>query len=207
MTEFAPDPQIVTALWAMLAVPGRFNRVSWTRPGEDRAFHMDYAFEEGADWRQAVSVYGDDCDVLLSAGLRPRRGFGTCGTSRVLWARVEGKKDAQALARFRPAPTLVLREGSTARFVALWELRSELRYEWLLRANRRIAHKLFSPKKWSDAEFVLPAPGSCLRAGRARPVPVRVESFEPLAIYRPRDVVGKLKEAPDPLAWRERVAA
>jgi hypothetical protein len=191
----------------MLAAPGRFNRVAWIMPGETLPFHVDYAFEEGDAWRRMVQRAGEDCDVLLSAGLRPRRGFGTCGTSSVLWARVEGKKEAQALARFRPVPTLVLREGSTQRYVALWELDRELNYDWLLRANRRIAHKLFAPKKWTDAEFVFAAPGSCLRSGRSRPVPVRVESFEPAGIYRPRDVVGKLKEAPDPDAWRERTAA
>jgi hypothetical protein len=207
MSTFAPDPQIIGTLWTMLAAPGRFNRVAWIMPGETRPFHMDYALEEGDAWRRMVLRAGEDCDVQVSAGLRPRRGFGTCGSSRVLWARSDAKEQAERLLRFKPTPTLVLREGATCRMTALWELRDELNYEWLLRANRRIAHKLFGPKKHTAPEFEFNAPGTCLRAGRTRPVPIHVERFEPAALYRPRDVVGRLKEAPDPDAWRERAAA
>lgn len=203
MTTFACDPRILSLLWSMLAVPGMFNRVQWTRPGEPRPFWMDYAWNEGREWLRAVTVYSEDCDVTLSAGARPRRGFGTCDSARVLWARCETKDAVKRLGWFKPRPTLVLREGSTSRYVALWELENALAYEWLVRANKRIAHKLGSAKKWAEAEFTFSAPGSCLRAGRSRPVPVHVESFEPLAVYRPRDVVGRLKEAPDANAWRE----
>lgn len=204
---FGPDRRVLEALWLMLAAPGYVNRVAWApEPGDDPGFHYDFAFEQRAEWVRAAML-GTDVDVRLSAALRVRRGFGTCSLSRVLWARVEGKKDAAALRRFRPSPTLVLREGSTSRLVALWELREPLRYAWVLRANKRIAHALFAPKKWTDLEFDFAAPGSCLRAGRTRPVPVHIESFDPAAMYRPRNIVGRLKEAPDPNAWREAVAA
>lgn len=206
--EFAPDLEVVQGLWCMLAVPGQFNRIAWSEPGEpvDRGFHMDYACSERRNWIGTVMSQSEDRDVLLSVGLRPSRGHGSCGSARVLWARVEGKKEAEALMRFRPRPTIVLREGSTSRLVALWTLRNPLSYEWLVRANRRIAHKLFASKRWVEPEFVFPVPGSCLRAGRSRPVPVRVESFR-WRVYTPREVVGGLKEAPDPDAWREKAAA
>jgi hypothetical protein len=164
---------------------------------------MDYACSERRNWIGTVMSQSEDRDVLLSVGLRPRRGFGSCDSARCLWLRTESKKEAQMLARFRPKPTIIVREGSTSRMIALWQMRNPLTYEWLVRANKRIAHKTFSAKKWAAPEFAFPAPGSCLRAGRARPVPVRVEEFNPDAVYTPREVVGRLKEAPDPAAWRE----
>lgn len=211
MTEFGPDIEVVAGLWHMLAVDGYFNRVQWSRsPGEpvERGLRVDVPVS-AVSYRLFVdTVMGKsvDRDVLIAAGLRKRAGHGTCDRARVLWARVEGKKEAGALARFRPVPSLLLREGATSRMVALWELDRALNYEWVLRANRRIAHKLFAPKKWCDLEFMFAAPGSCLRAGRSRPVPVRVEDYA-IRRYAPRQVVGGLKEAPDPDAWRERAAA
>lgn len=193
----------------MLANLGDFNRVAWsTAPGEpvDHGFHMDYACTEGRDWLRAVQVFAEDRDVLLSAGLRRRRGMGTCGTARVLWVRTESKREVVALERFKPAPSLIVREGSTCRMVALWQLQNALTYEWVLRANKRLAHRLGCAKKWAELEFAFPAPGSCLRAGRSRPVAVRVERFEPV-VYAPRQVVGGLREAPDPRSWIERRVA
>lgn len=210
MTEFAPDLEVVTGLWSMLAMPGQFVRVAWSaEPGEPvgRGFHMDYAVGELRDFSRVVLERAEDRDVVVSAGLRSRRGMGSCAQSRVLWARCESRREAEALRRFRPVPSIVLREGSTCRLVALWQLPNPLNYEWVVRANRRIAHKLWGAKKWgTDLEFAFAVPGSCLRAGRARPVPVRVEAFGG-GVYLPRDVVGKLKEAPDPSSWREKAAA
>lgn len=163
----------------------------------------DFAVSDGpGDWLAMVARMCADREVRLGAGSRRRRGFGTCDCSRVLWARVGSRKEVANLRRFRPRPTLVVREGSTCRLVALWSLRRPLTYEWLVRANRRIAHRLFGPKKWAEPEFEFPVPGSCLRAGRARPVPVHAVLFE-ASVYEPRQVVGGLKDAPDPNAWRE----
>lgn len=260
MTSFGPDPDVLKALWLILAVEGQYMRVSWSpgaglaplelpepvteeqqwqrlvaeldaeelrgarradvlaarvdEDGEPMApapalVSYDFAVDDGpGDWLRIVTRMCEDREVLLAAAARPRRGFGSCGSTAVLWARVEGKKDAQALARFRPRPTLLLREGSTSRYVAVWSLRRPLSYDWMVRGNKRIAHKLFAPKKWAgDAEFMFPCPGSCLRVGRARAVPVRLERFDPAALYVARDVVGKLKDAPDPNAWRAPAAA
>jgi hypothetical protein len=166
----------------------------------------DFAAHDRQGWTAMVSRMAEDRDVLLSAGSRRRRGFGSCHRAGVLWARVEGKRQALELLRFRPSPTIVLREGSTSRRTALWALRQPLSGEWLDRANRRVAHKLFAAKKWGVPEFEFHAPGSCLRVGRARPVPVRTEWFDPTALFMAREVVGQLREAPNPNAWRQAVA-
>lgn len=208
---FAPELEVVQALWLMVAMPGKHTRVAWSRaPGEslDRGLHIDVLCKRGGLklFTDTVLMKAEDRDVAISVGLRCREGFGSCDSARTLWARVEGKKEAEALMRFRPRPTIVLREGSTSRLVALWTLRNPLSYEWLVRANRRIAHKLFASKRWVEPEFAFPVPGSCLRAGRSRPVPVRVEEFR-WRVYTPKEVVRALKDAPDPDAWREKAAA
>lgn len=156
-----------------------------------------------AEWVELVARMSENRDVLVSAGSRRRRGMGTCDRAAVLWCRTETKKSAELLRRFRPSPTLVLREGLTCRMTALWSLQVSLTYEWLVRANRRLAHKLFAAKKWGEAEFAFNPPGSCLRVGRSRPVPVHCEFYDPAAVYTARQVVGHLKDAPDPNAWRE----
>lgn len=209
VAEFAPDPALVRALHVMFCWPGAFNRLSFV--GEWRGHRIsdsrDFGFDDRDAWSRFALRWGRDYDVLVSPGLRPHAGFGSCDSARVLWARVEGKQEAARLRAFRPSPTLVFREGESSRMVGLWVLRRPLRYEPLVRANRRLAHALFAPKKWSAPEFMFPLPGSCLRDGRRRPVPVHVEFFDPGGLFTARQVVGALKDAPDPNAWREAVAA
>lgn len=135
--------------------------------------------------------------------LRPKRGWGTSAVP-ALHVRVEGKKQADRLRNFRPVPTFVIREGSTTRYVALWMLRAPLR-KWSdsTRANKRIAHALGASKKNCFAgDFSFPVPGSVLRAGRKRPVPV-VVARAGLEAYTVREVVGRLRDAPDPESWRD----
>lgn len=143
--------------------------------------------------------------VLLSI---PRKKLGGGAPyATVLWARVEGDKQRKALDRFRPVPPVVVQEGASTRAVAFWPLDRALGWEWIVRANKRIAHRLGTPKKWADPdEFLFPAPGSCLRAGRSRPLPVVMTRLEPVH-FTARQVVGRLKDAPDPNAWREQLEA
>lgn len=210
MSEFAPDRRVLEALWLMLAIDGEFIRGECSPPpgrGLPEVMHpWDFAAADRAGVLRWLERMCPDREVRLSAGSRWRRGYGAADRARVLWVRVESRREAENLARFRPAPTLIVREGATHRRVALWSLRQPLSYEWLVRANKRIAHSLFAAKKWAAPEFTLPVPGSCLRLGRARPVPVHLERFEAV-LFSPRDVVGALREAPDPAAWRQLAGA
>lgn len=193
--------RVLEALWAMTAVEDTFLHVEWsTIDGRRRVDGV--AAAERRPWLALVTALAEDRDVLLGVAPRKQPAFGTADMARVLWVRTESKKQVDALKAFRPSPTLVLQEGGTTRMVALWALRQTLGYEWLLRANKRIAHRLGAAKKWSAPEFAFPAPGSCLRAGRSRPVLVHVEFFDSAGYFRPRDVVAGLKDAPDANAWR-----
>jgi hypothetical protein len=123
----------------------------------------------------------------------------------ILWARTENGKAASLLRSFKPQPHVVLREGSTIRYVAMWALSDPLEGDYLDRALRRIAHHLTGPKKHCALDFRFYLPGTILRAGRSRPLPVELVRFEP-GVLKPREVVGHLKEAPDPEAWKREQA-
>lgn len=145
-------------------------------------------------------------EITLSLPRR-RRGLQFVDRATVLWAVVEGKAQAAALERFKPVPSLVLREGGSSRRTAVWMLNRAVPHEAVVRANRRIAHRLGAAKKHADPdELRLPAPGTCLRVGRSRPVPVVVERLEPVW-WTVREVVGHLRDAPDADAWRQRAVA
>lgn len=193
-------PDAITTVWALTAVDGHFSVVEHRNGGP---WHrQDFAVDERRQYERTVRLAAEDRDVLLSAAPRPEPGLGMADRAACLWARVESKAQKAALKAFRPAPTVVLQEGSTCRQVALWALDEPLAHDWVVRANKRLAHRFGSPKKHAAAEFMFPAPGSCLRHGRTRPVLVREWVNPSLPIYRPRDVVARLRDAPEPHDWR-----
>ncbi len=129
-----------------------------------------------------------------------RRGGQPCGAT-ILWARVDGKKQLEAAHRFRPLPSIAVQEG--ARRWLLWPLNRWLGYFDVEERNRRIAYRLGATQKWGLPEsFWLPAPGSSLRLGRARPVPVVCRRLEPV-VFSPDEVTRGLKEPPAKYDWRQ----
>lgn len=140
--------------------------------------------------------------TLLSAVPRASKDSLGVGAASVVWARLESGAGAAQLQRFTPAPTFVLREGRTVQRVAIWALLRPLTYEWTMRANRRLAHRLDAKKKHGAPEFMFTPPGASTETGRS----VWVE-FESDGLYMPAEVVGRLPDAPDPDAWRDREAA
>jgi hypothetical protein len=121
--------------------------------------------------------------------------------STILWAWVESKDSAQrAWRRFRPTPAVVLRMGSSCRRLCIWPLREALPWVLVENSNKRIAYALHAPQKYALPEKLrIPVPGTSLRAGRKRPVPVLPTRLETDAWTR-EQLVGRLKEPPPP--WR-----
>lgn len=141
-------------------------------------------------------------EVLL--GLPLMRRFGGAAVATMFWTRVEGSDQEKRLGWFKPAPSLVLREGSSSRRIAFWPLEYPIRWSGVHRGNRNIAHRVGAAKKHAEPERLwIPAPGTCLRRDRARPVPVVVERLD-IATFTPLAVIGKLKEAPPADAWMQR---
>lgn len=139
----------------------------------------------------------------VEIGIPAVRVFGGVREATAFWVRVEGTDQNRRLGWFKPAPSLILREGSSSRRVAVWPLAHPVRWVGINRGNRRIAHRLRAPKKHSEPENLwIPAPGTCLRAGRTRPVPIVVERLE-LDVFMPLDIVGLLKDPPAADAWMQ----
>lgn len=187
-------------VWAMtLGAGGSFHKFSLMRDGYAAGVWLPVRGSRRSFERLARA---DDC--LVSAVPRYDDSQGWPARTTVLWAVLESAKDAQALKAFRPAPTLVLREGLTVRRVALWWLWSDLALDdgWGIRANKRIAHKLGTKKKWAEFTFTLRPPGTILRKGRAKPVVVHVEHRDDEAVYEPRAIVARLKDPPAPRDWK-----
>ena len=117
------------------------------------------------------------------------------GDSAVLWARIESGASLALLRAFKPYPTLLLREGQTVRYTALWAVHKPLSPENVERANKRIAHALKTAKKWAHPKFMFQPAGS----KGARSVEVAYQSAE---LYPVGRVIGRLADAPEPFDWR-----
>lgn len=174
---------------------------TWRAP---RGEHRDF-FTMGPDTGERLARYVRAEDERYSSeillGVPAVRAGGGVKTATAFWAGTEGTKQTGWLQRFRPQPTIILREGSSSRRWSLWALDHPVKWVGIDRGNRRISHRLRAPKKWAEPENLwLPAPGTCLRRDRARPVPVVVERLEPVT-FMPLEVVGRLKDAPAADSW------
>lgn len=130
----------------------------------------------------------------------------------VLWARCETRDSERRLGRFQPEPTLILREGASCRVTAFWALQKPLNLDHAERANRRLSMALETRRKHAELGFRFHPPGTVLRSGRSRPVAVVVaggsEEAYPAGLVvgddaRRRARFPKLRDAPDPDAWRK----
>jgi hypothetical protein len=176
---------------------------------EGRGEHRDFfVMDRHAGGRIVEFVRTTDerysSEVVL--GVPAVRAAGGVRAATAFWVRVEGTKQNEWLQRFKPQPTVILREGGSSRRWALWALDHPIRWTGVDKGNRRIAHRLRAPKKWAEPERLwLPAPGTCLRRGVSRPVPVVVERLE-VCSFAPLDVVGRLADPPAADAWMQQRA-
>lgn len=140
----------------------------------------------------------------VAFGLPRRQRGGGVARGTCLWVRVEGKEQLERARRFRPLPTVALQEGSSSRRLLLWALEESVDFFSLEEANRRIAYHLRAVQKHGDPDGLrVPAPGTFLRVGRSRPVPVVVSRLEP-DFFTVGVVAGRLKDPPPRDAWLER---
>lgn len=131
---------------------------------------------------------------------------GAATTTTVLWTTVTGAEQNRRLSWLPLEPDLVIREGNSSRRTCLWALQEPMRWTGVHRANRRIAYRLGAVQKTGEPERLeIPAPGTCLRRDRTRPVPVVVERLV-WAVHPWQQLIGRLKDAPDADAWRNHAA-
>lgn len=124
----------------------------------------------------------------VKVGLVPRRDrhLDNIAQSTVLWASVESPVSVRMLDAFRPRPTLIFQQGRVRRCV--WWLDRALpmmadpSQDWLTRANKRLAYALKANSRCADPSWLMPL-GELVDA-------------DPGRRYAPRDVVGRLRDAP-----------
>lgn len=172
-------------------------------PVESQWVRVFVPVEEVARFERLVDRPDEDCSVSfvprrrpLPEGMQPAEYI---GRSSVLWARLDNTKQMNRLRHFEPVPTVVLRHGGSVHRVALWWLSTPLNVVQVERANKRIAHALDCKKKWADPGHHFMVPGTVLRqsAPGRKACQVHVE-WEGEGRYTLGEVVGKLKDAPDP---------
>lgn len=160
------------------------------------------AGERLARWVRQVD---EERSPEITIGLpEPRRFYGEPTSITVLWCRIEGAEQfKRAQWKTMPMPSFVVREGQSSRRLLIWPLEDAIGYAECEDANRRIAYRIGAKQMHGVPEnFRCPAPGTCLRVDRARPLPVVVTRMDP-AVFSVRQVVGRLKEPPARDAWRQ----
>jgi hypothetical protein len=203
------DPaEAVCALYAMTARSGGWIAVRCRQQGATITMqHECGSPSDGARLAHAVRVFDQRFNDELAVTLpRPHRGWETLKESLVLWCRIEGRDQEVRARRFHPRPSLVLQEGDSTRRLLLWALTEPVGWLTCRDANRKLAYHLRAVQKWSDPDALeIPVPGSFLRVGRSKPVPVICSRLE-ADFYGVDRVVGRLREPPPVDAWRERAA-
>jgi hypothetical protein len=150
---------------------------------------------------RAVRLSDEHSDEILIGLPQARRWNEGVAGATVLWARIEGSDQLKRARSFRPLPSIVVQEGASSRRWLIWALSEWADYRDLQDANRRVAYNLGAVQKYGDPDgFLVPAPGTCLRVGRSRPVPVVCGRLSP-ATYTLKQVAGRLKEPPAKDAW------
>jgi hypothetical protein len=179
----------------------------WAMLWGDAAQYHQLQIEHDTVWlpcsnRRAFTrlIVAGDC--MVSVVPRTTRHPLDLGQAWVLWTRLERPGCAEKLSRLAVAPTLVLREGRSSRRTALWALSAPLWGEWITRATERLSYALGGRRGAADASALIPSPFTRQTFGRRTPARVYQE-FESDSRATAREIVGGLRDAPDPDAWRE----
>lgn len=118
------------------------------------------------------------------------------GRGFVLYVDCDTPRSIEALARFAPAPSLIVGSG-TGRH-AYWSLAVPVSPDVIERANRKLAQALGADSRATDAARILRPPGT-FNHKRDEPRPVELLSVE-FETYTVAEVVGKLPEIQEPRA-------
>lgn len=193
-------PRILERLFFATSTPKGYHEIVWHEDG--RRVRHDVGTGELERYMGLLEYLGETEEVAVSLVPRPERGWGTASRSNVLWVRSESKAQLEFLRKLRARPSIVLREGHTVRYLAIWELHEPIGYDVTVRFNKRLAHAIRAPKKYAEPEELFVPPGACLRDERSRPVPI-IHAGGSSRVWTPEQVAGGLRDAPDPDAWRD----
>lgn len=187
--------------WWGGAVPVKLG--SWA-PSTEAGSETIWRHGPHSDLAGIVRDLDASCDDEVLLGVPESRPWaGGVSSGSMLWAVVDGPDQLQRARQFKPHPSLVLQAGAASRRWLFWALEEPVSYFALQAHNRKLAYALRAVQKHGDADSAwFPAPGTCLRRGRARPVPVRVARLT-TDVFPADSIVGRLKEPPPKDAWMD----
>lgn len=125
--------------------------------------------------------------------------------STVLWAWVKSGEQVARAARFKPAPSIVLKIGGSSERLLIWVLRQPIASQLVEPHNARISYCLHAPRTRSKPEALrVPLPGTFMRVGRSVPAPILLTrlSVGP-QLHTFEQITGRLKDPPPKDAWKD----
>ena len=143
--------------------------------------------------RERLTRLLDAEDCKVSAVPRRRKDDLSYGPAHMLWAYLSKPESCARLQRFDPAPTLVWREGRSSRRWVAWSLSRPISGAWIQKATERLAHALGGLRRAASPSTLIASPFS----GKWW-----AEHWKP-ETYTARQIVGHLRDAPDPHAWKK----
>jgi hypothetical protein len=191
------------------APPDTFLDVRYRTPG--RAFARFFLAVHAPDAARTLIRLGRQADVYVGCAPRTRhRGRREdIAPTPLLWADCDTPDAIAALARFRPAPTMIVASGSGEaphpNAHAYWALTSALPIDQLENANRRLAAALGADPKCADATRILRVPGT-LNFKHNPPRPVQLVAYTD-ARHRPTESLTALPPLPVPTPQANRPPA
>jgi hypothetical protein len=111
---------------------------------------------------QTIQRLGQQTDVYIGVAARiaPSGRRSSIDEVRAIWADCDSQEAAAALARFEPAPSIVVRSGSAHGCHAYWLLDAPITPDLAEHANRRIALALRADGRAADAARILRPPST-----------------------------------------------
>lgn len=146
---------------------------------------------------ERVRALAERGDVYVGAAPRVRKQGTKDAVHRgwILWIDLDEPDAIDLLEAFTPAPSIVLLTGSPGHALAIWPLRTALAPEYLVRANRRLAHALGGDLKATDAARIIRVPQT---SSHKHTPPTAVECVRlELDVFEARDVIGRLPDPPE----------
>jgi hypothetical protein len=186
------DARLVAAFLALLVARERGGlleiRARRAEGGMLQRFHRAGRLREAAD---ELIELGARTDVYVGCAPRLRAaGDGSAlGSVWALWVDCDGAASVARLARFAPAPAVVVASGTRTNVHAYWPLARPLPPDEATAANRRLAQVLGADTRSADATRILRVPGTHNFKDHP-PRAVTLERFKPARRFVASELVG-----------------
>jgi hypothetical protein len=146
----------------------------------------------------AITRLGQRTDVYVGCAPRRRRagGLDALGRVWVLWADCDTPEAVERLAAFQPAPSIVVRSGTSENRHAYWPLTRPLTPDEGTTANRQLALALGACRSAVTGAAAILRPPGTRNFKHDPPAPVVAERLRPWRRFNARRLVDELPDPP-----------